>query len=251
MAKAARFGLARILSKRGICSRTVAAQWIRAGRVSVAGEIILDPEQGFPLQQAAIAVDGGLVAVPERRVIMLHKPRGYLVTRSDTRGRRTVYELLPGDCWLAPVGRLDQASSGLLLFANDPSWAQTLLDPESHLCKCYHVQIQPPLEAEQIAALTAGPRIEGVQYQPMQVREIRCGGKTQWLEFQLIEGRNRQIRRLLASQDRKVLRLLRIAIGTLTLGSLRPGEWRELTPEEIPETSTNGPGRMRWIDSHQ
>ena len=228
-----RFGLARILSKRGLCSRTTAAEWVRAGRVSVAGEIITDPEQGFLLHQAAITVDGALVAAPERRVLLLHKPHGYLVTRSDTQGRRTIYELIPGDGWLAPVGRLDQASSGVLLLTNDPAWAQTLLDPESHLPKRYHVQIRPPLAAEQIATLAAGPQIEGVQYRPMDIREIRCGGKTQWLEFMLIEGRNRQIRRLLDNQGRIVLRLIRIAIGTLELGTLRPGEWRELSAQEI------------------
>ncbi|MEY2340553.1 pseudouridine synthase [Acidithiobacillus sp. IBUN Pt1247-S3] len=232
-APARRFGLARILSKRGLCSRTVAAQWVRAGRVTVAGKIITDPEQGFPLDQAAIAIDRHLVTSNERRVIVLHKPRACLVTRSDDQGRQTIYELLPQDQWLAPIGRLDQASSGLLLLSNDPAWAQTLLDPDSHVPKRYHVQIRPPLGAEQVATLAAGPVIDGIPARPMKITEIRCGGKTQWLEFTLTEGRNRQIRRLLASQGCAVLRLIRVAIGPLELGALRPGEWRELSLREM------------------
>jgi len=234
-----RFGLARILSKRGLCSRTQAAEWIRAGRVTVAGRCILDPEQGFPLDQDAIAVDG--VAAPltsRRRVLLLHKPRGYLVTRHDQHGRRTIYDLLPDGDWLAPVGRLDQASSGLLLLSNDPTWAQTILDPERHVPKKYHVQVRPPLAAEQRAYLAAGVVLDGIRYRPVEIRELRCGGKTQWLEFVLQEGKNRQIRRLLESQGCEVLRLIRVAIGTLTLGDLAAGQWRELTPTEIDRLSS-------------
>ena len=228
-----RFGLARILSKRGFCSRTVAAQWIREGRVRVDGEIILDPEQGFPLDQEPITVAGEIVTKPKRQVILLHKPRGYLVTREDSKDRQTVYDLLPDDLWLAPIGRLDQASSGVLLFTNDPAWAQGLLDPETHLVKRYHVQIRPPLTASQIATLARGVTVDEISYRPMKIAELRCGGKTQWLEFALTEGRNRQIRRLLASQGSAVLRLIRIAIGPVELGPLAPGAWRELSKSEI------------------
>ena len=228
-----RFGLARILSKRGFCSRTVAAQWIREGRVRVDGEIILDPEQGFPLDQAPITVAGEIVTKPKRQVILLHKPCGYLVTREDSKDRQTVYDLLPDDLWLAPIGRLDQASSGVLLFTNDPAWAQGLLDPETHLVKRYHVQIRPPLTASQIATLARGVTVDEISYRPMKIAELRCGGKTQWLEFALTEGRNRQIRRLLASQGSAVLRLIRIAIGPVELGPLAPGAWRELSKSEI------------------
>jgi 23S rRNA pseudouridine2605 synthase len=164
---------------------------------------------------------------------MLHKPRTYLVTRCDDRGRPTIYDLLPVDDWLAPIGRLDQASSGLLLLSNDPAWGQQILDPERHLRKRYHVQIRPSLATERLAFLAAGPELAGVRYRPMEIRELRCGGKTQWLEFVLQEGKNRQIRRLLESQGCEVLRLIRVAIGPLLLGDLRAGQWRELTSEEI------------------
>ena len=239
-----RFGLARILSKRGFCSRTQAAEWIRAGRVSVDGRRVTDPEQGFPLDQEAIVVDGAVAVVPRsQKVLLLHKPRGYLVTRCDDRTRPTIYDLLPNGEWLAPVGRLDQASSGLLLLSNDPAWAQELLDPASHMPKRYHVQLRPPLSYEELDYLAAGPELDGVRYRPMEIAMLRCGGKTQWLEFVLREGKNRQIRRLLESLNREVLRLIRVAIGPVALGDVAVGQWRELTAAEISSLAL--PSRRR------
>ena len=226
------FGLARILSKTGVCSRTVAAEWIRAGRVEVDGRRVHNPEARFALSGPKICVDGIEVTASTRRVLLLHKPRGVLTTRRDEKGRATVYDLLPKSPWLAPVGRLDQASSGLLLFSNDPHWAQQLLDPDQHVAKTYHVQIRPPLSTGTIAQLAADSALDGEPCLPMQISELRCGGKTQWLEFILQEGRNRQIRRLLAACDREVLRLIRVAVGNLTLGELRAGEWRWLHSDE-------------------
>ncbi|MBU2833094.1 pseudouridine synthase [Acidithiobacillus ferriphilus] len=226
------FGLARILSKTGLCSRTVAAEWIRAGRVEVDGRRVHDPEARFALSGPKICVDGIEVTASTRRVLLLHKPRGVLSTRRDEKGRATVYDLLPKSPWLAPVGRLDQASSGLLLFSNDPHWAQQLLDPDQHVAKTYHVQIRPPLSASAAAQLATNPTLDGKPCLPLRIRELRCGGKTQWLEFILQEGRNRQIRRLLAASDTEVLRLLRVAVGNLPLGALRPGEWRWLRSDE-------------------
>ncbi|MHB0871884.1 MAG: pseudouridine synthase [Acidithiobacillus ferrooxidans] len=240
---APRFGLARILSKVGLCSRTVAVEWIRAGRVEVDGRRILDPEARFPLSGPGIRIDGLDITASTRQVLLLHKPRGVLTTRQDERGRATVYDLLPGSPWLAPVGRLDQASSGLLLFSNDPHWAQRLLDPDQHVAKTYHVQIRPPLSTDTVVQLAADSVLDGEPCLPMQIRELRCGGKTQWLEFILQEGRNRQIRRLLAACDREVLRLIRVAVGNLPLGELRAGEWRWLHSGEeelLRQTPTPG-----------
>ena len=193
---------------------------------------IHDPEARFALSGPKICVDGIEVTASARQVLLLHKPRGVLTTRQDEKGRATVYDLLPKSPWLAPVGRLDQASSGLLLFSNDPYWAQQLLDPDQHVAKTYHVQIRPPLSASAASQLAAGSVLDGEHCLPMQIRELRCGGKTQWLEFILQEGRNRQIRRLLAACDREVLRLIRVAVGNLPLGELRPGEWRWLRSNE-------------------
>ncbi|WP_414041976.1 pseudouridine synthase [Acidithiobacillus sp. M4-SHS-6] len=163
---------------------------------------------------------------------MLHKPRGIVSTRADEKGRPTVYDFLPSEQWLAPIGRLDQASSGLLLFSNDPAWAQQLLDPGQHIPKTYHVQIRPPLSPDILQHMARHSVLDGRPCLPMQIRELRCGGKTQWLEFTLEEGRNRQIRRLLQAVDAQVLRLIRVSMGNLTLGNLASGQWRWLQPDE-------------------
>lgn len=224
--------LERILSKRGLSSRSEAAEWITAGRVRVDGEVIRDPERRFPLTGIRVCIDDQDRGSAARRCLMLHKARGYVTTHRDERGRPTVYDLIPREPWLIPVGRLDQASEGLLLFSNDTLWAQRLLDPASHVAKTYHVQVRPPLDAASREVLAAGPLLDGRPCLPMGVRELRCGGKTQWLEMVLREGRNRQIRRLLAARGVTVLRLLRVAIGGLRLGDLRAGQWRWLDAGE-------------------
>ncbi len=226
------YGLARILSKMGFCSRNMAAEWIRAGRVAVNDQVIQDPEARFSLHLTRIQVDGQTWQRQDRKILMLHKPRGVVTTRRDEHDRATVYDLLPPEQWLAPVGRLDQASSGLLLFCNDPQWAQQLLNPDQHVNKTYHVQIRPPLAAETIGHIAENAHLDGSACRPMRIREIRCGGKTQWLEFILQEGRNRQIRRLLQAVDAEVLRLIRVGIGDLALGNLPSGQWRWLDPQE-------------------
>ncbi len=239
------YGLARILSKWGICSRTVAEAWIRAGRVCVNGRVESHPDRRHPLHGIRIEVDGRPVEPLARRVLMLNKPRGYLVTRLDSGDRKTVYDLIPPEPWLFPVGRLDQASSGLLLLANDPVWADRILVPGGHVPKTYHVQVSPPLLPEVVSALAAGPILDGHPCLPMDIRELRCGGRTQWLEFVLQEGRNRQIRRLVALQPSEVLRLVRVAIGPLPLGGLCPGEWRWLTEGEVRQLEGARPSHCR------
>jgi len=165
---------------------------------------------------------------------MLNKPRGYVTTASDERGRETVYALLAGAAlpWLAPVGRLDKASEGLLLMTNDSVWAARVTAPESHLDKTYHVQIDRLPDAALLDALRDGVDENGERLAVKAVRELRRGEKTAWLEIVLDEGRNRQIRRLLAALGVGVLRLVRVAIGTLELGSLRKGETRPLDAAE-------------------
>ena len=229
-----RHGLARVLSKLGVCSRTQAQALIRAGRVRVDGRIVLDPEAPTDAQRAGITVDGAAVGAAGKVYVMLNKPRGYVTTASDEHGRDTVYTLLQGvDLpWLAPVGRLDKASEGLLLFTNDSAWAARLTDPASHLDKIYHVQIDALPDAELLQRLRTGSDDSGEQLSAKSVRELRRGGKNAWLEIVLDEGRNRQIRRLLAACGIEVLRLVRVAIGPLMLGDLARGKWRVLTAEE-------------------
>ncbi|KFN49677.1 hypothetical protein P873_09930 [Arenimonas composti TR7-09 = DSM 18010] len=223
-----------MLSKFGLCSRTQAAEWVRGGRVAVAGRIVRDPD--FPVSpgQAAITVDGLPVTAAERIVIALNKPRGLVTTARDEQGRDTVYRCLDGAGlpWLAPVGRLDKASEGLLLLANDPQWAAAVTDPDSGPDKTYHVQVDAVPDAALLAALQAGIEDAGEFLAAKSVRPLRSGGRTAWLEIVLDEGRNRQIRRLLAAFDIGVLRLVRVAIGDVLLGELAKGGWRRLSAAE-------------------
>jgi 23S rRNA pseudouridine2605 synthase len=230
-----RHGVVRVISKLGVGSRTRAAEWVREGRVRVNGRVTLDPE--FPVRQGVdrISIDGRESAPVARVVLMLNKPRGLVTTTQDEKGRATVYSCfadadLP---WVAPVGRLDKASEGLLLFSNDPPWAARITDPESGPSKTYHVQINRLPEAALLAQIERGAVVDGEPLSVRSVRTLRSGDKNAWLEIMLDEGRNRHIRRLLEAFDVSVLRLVRVAIGSLSLGELAKGEWRMLEQKEI------------------
>lgn len=229
-----RHGLARALSKRGICSRSEAARWIAAGRVSVGGQVIRDPE--FPTSEDTdIDVDGTRLAAARRCYVVLNKPRGLVTTTADERGRDTVYRCFDGAAlpWLAPVGRLDKASEGLLLFCNDPEWAALITDPARGPNKTYHVQVDRVPDAALPASLVGGVEFSAGRLHAASARLLRSAEKTAWLEIVLEEGRNRQIRRLLDAFDVGVLRLVRVAIGPLVLGDLPKGAWRMLEEPEI------------------
>ncbi len=230
-----RHGLARALSKLGLCSRTEAVGWITAGRVSVDGRTVRDAE--FPVVRGVqrIALDGLDIGQSERRYVMLNKPRGLVTTAKDDQARETVYRCfdnadLP---WLAPAGRLDKASEGMLLFSNDPEWAARITDPATGPDKTYHVQIDRIPDAALLARLQEGVAWEGERLGAKSVRLLRHGAKNAWLEIALDEGRNRQIRRLLAAFGIGTLRLIRVAIGELALGELPKGHWRTLTAAEV------------------
>ena len=240
----ANVSLARALSKLGVCSRRQAEDLVVAGRVAVNGAVRREPSLRVDPAHDQLAVDGRRVGAAQRVYLVLNKPRGLVTTRSDPRGRDTVYSCLAeaGLPFVSPVGRLDQASEGLLLFTNDTRWAAVLLDPASHLDKTYHVQIDRVADVELLARLQrgvdapvaaarggAGARERlGVK----RVRLLRAGSRTSWLEIVLDEGRNRHIRRLLAVLGVEVRRLVRVAIGPLPLGALPKGSARPLTDEE-------------------
>lgn len=234
-----RYGLARVLSKRGLCSRTQAAQWIRDGRVAVAGRVILDPEHPTSPDETTISVDGAPLVETAAIHLMLNKSRGLVTTTTDERGRDTVYRCFDGAGlgWIAPVGRLDKASEGLLLFSNDPQWAARITDPRSGPDKTYHVQVNTIPEPALLAALVAGIDADGERLAAKSAQLLRAGEKNAWLEIVLDEGRNRQIRRLLSAFDMEVLRLVRVAIGDLALGELPKGQWRMLTAAEAASLS--------------
>jgi 23S rRNA pseudouridine2605 synthase len=173
---------------------------------------------------------------------MLNKPRGLTTTRCDEQGRDTVYRCLEGSDlpWLAPVGRLDRASEGLLLFSNDPAWAAALLSPAAEVDKTYHVQIDRPGDAALLTRIQAGATIAGEHLSCKALRVLRSGEQNCWLEIVLDEGRNRQIRRLLEAFGIKVLRLVRVAIGPIALGQLPKGQWRRLHDDEVSRLDQRG-----------
>ncbi len=235
---APRYGVARVISKLGLGSRTQAAQWVREGRVRVNGRLVNDAQ--FPVRQDVdrITVEGQH-QTPERLVIMLNKPRGLVTTTQDEQGRATVYSCLAAASlpWLAPVGRLDKASEGLLLFSNDPAWAACVTDPATGPDKTYHVQIDRLADASLLESLRRGVSLQGEHLRAKSAQNLRSGEKHAWLEIGLDEGRNRQIRRLLAVFDVSVLRLVRVAVGSLLLGDLPRGQWRALSEAEIQALS--------------
>lgn len=191
------------------------------------------------LGQDKIEVDGREIRAAERAYWMLNKPRGVVTTASDEKGRETVYDYMgEGRGWLAPVGRLDKASEGLLLLTNDSEWAARVLDPAGHVAKTYHVQIAALADEVLLQTLRRGVRDGGDLLRVQLVRELRRGKRNSWLEIVLHEGKNRQIRRMLGTLGVEVSRLVRVAIGGLTLGDLAKGSCRELTAEEKSSIDT-------------
>lgn len=230
-----KYGLARVLSKRGLCSRSQAEQWIRAGRVSVDGRTVRDPHHPTPIDQLRIVVDGDAAEPVESVYIAFNKPRGLLVSAADEQGRNTVYTALAAAelPWVGPVGRLDKASEGLLLLSNDTTWSAGITAPATHLDKTYHVQVAGQPDESALAAMHTGISDGGELLKARQAKLLRAGEKNAWLEVVLDEGRNRHIRRLLAALGFDVLRLIRVAIGPLPLGDLAKGQWRRLSVDEV------------------
>lgn len=237
-----RHGLARVISKRGACSRSEAERWVLAGRISVEGRVVRDPQ--WPTRmEASIAVDGRQLLRQAPIYIAFNKPRGVVTTASDERGRATVYDALATAelPWLGVVGRLDKASEGLLLLSNDTAWANGITAPASHRTKVYHVQVDQVVSEPLIDAMKAGVRCDGERLRVVEASLLRAGQRHCWLEVVLDEGRNRQIRRLLDALGVNVLRLVRVAIGDVALGDLPKGQWRHLSAAEVAALRPAGP----------
>jgi 23S rRNA pseudouridine2605 synthase len=227
-------GLARVLSKSGYCSRSAARRLIEQGQVRVNGKLVRNPEAPVQPEKDQITVDGELIRTAGRVYLMLNKPGGVVTTASDEKGRETVYSLLAQDIqWLAPAGRLDKASEGLLLLTNDSEWAARITDPTTHVDKTYHVQVAALADQGLLRALTGGVMEGGDLLKAKRANLLRTGAKNCWLEIVLDEGKNRQIRRMFSALGMDVLRLIRVAIGPLQLGGLPKGATRELTPDEV------------------
>ncbi len=234
MNRAKKVGLARTLSKLGFCSRTQAFALIREGKVRLNGATPQNPETPVRVGVDRVEIAGKPVRAAEKIYIVMNKPRGIVTSVADEKGRDTVYSLLPEDeGWLAPVGRLDKASEGLLLLTNDSEWAARITDPAIHLEKSYHVQVIAKADAHLVEALARGVEApKGEVLKAKRVSVLRTGEKNSWLELILEEGKNRQIRRMLEAHGIEVLRLVRVAIGPLQLGKLGKGAYRALHAEE-------------------
>ena len=226
--------LARALSKLGFCSRTQAFALIREGKVTLNGARHSNPSTPVRLGIDRIQVVGLDIASARKLYVLLNKPRGIVTTASDEKGRDTVYSLLPKDLqWVAPVGRLDKASEGLLLLTNDSEWAARITDPATHLDKTYHVQINVVAGPQLIDSLLRGiETAKGETLRAKRARLLRTGEKNSWVELVLDEGKNRQIRRMFDGLGIEVLRLIRVAIGALQLGDLPKAAHRSLPAEE-------------------
>lgn len=226
--------LERALSKLGYCSRGRARELIGDGRVAVNGTVQRSTSFRLQLESDRILVDGRRVRAARPTYLMLNKPRGLVTTASDEQDRDTVYACLtdPTLPWLAPVGRLDMASEGLLLFTNDTRWASRLMDPASKVIKRYHVQIDTLADDGLLEQLEAGVGVGGIQMRAAAARQLRQGSRKSWLEIDLHGGRNRQIRRMMEALGIEVSRLVRVAIGPLELGDLPRGAYRLLTTAE-------------------
>ena len=228
-----RVGVARALSKLGFCSRAAGFELARAGRVRVNGVVRRGPEFPVHLEKDRIDVDGKRVRESQRVYLVLNKPRGVVTTAADEKGRETVYAYLEDSLpWVAPVGRLDKASEGLLLLTNDSEWAGKITAPETHLDKTYHVQIAKVADENVLKSMASGIRTPEGILRVKRASLLRSGDKNSWIEVVLDEGKNRQIRRILERLEVDVLRLVRVQIGPQPLADLKKGEMRHLTADE-------------------
>jgi 23S rRNA pseudouridine2605 synthase len=227
--------LDRVLSRFGLASRSEAREAIVAGRLKVNGRVVRDPDQWVEPGRDTIHFDGARLKRARRIYLLFYKPKGVITSYGDPDNRRTVYEYL-GDLkrWVAPVGRLDKDTSGLLLLTNDTEFADFVTSPESRVAKTYLVKSSGLLSDEVIARLRAGVEMKRGDFaSPESVRRLEDRGKYTWLEIVLVEGKNREVRRMIEAVGFKVLKLVRTRLGPLTLEGLEVGKWRELKPAEV------------------
>ncbi len=229
--------LNRALSKVGIASRAAATRLITEGRVTVDGLVARNPEAPVVPERAQFAIDGRPVARAAWRLVLLNKPRGVVTTRRDPQGRPTVFDLVSGvERHLVAVGRLDLATSGLLLLTTDTRLADRLTDPKNRVARVYTVTVRGELSDEAAASLARGMEIGGERMAADEVTIRKRSRRETHLVVRLHEGRNREIRRLFEALGHEVTSLRRVAFGGLELGPLPPGQWREVGRQELERT---------------
>lgn len=244
--------LERALSKLGLASRTEARALIRDGRVRVDGRPATDPLAPVVPERLRIEIDGRLADRPAPVTVLLHKPRGVVTTRSDPEGRPTVYGCLEGlEAHVVPVGRLDAATTGLLLLTNDTRFADWVTDPANAVPRIYLVTVRGELEDDTARHLQAGVR-DGSEILSARNVEIRKRSRREThLVVELDEGKNREIRRMLSASGHDVTRLKRVSFGGLELGALPPGRWRRVSPGEIRTAFPGAPVRLPGNDEER
>jgi pseudouridine synthase len=226
--------LERVLSKAGAGSRVDARGWIRAGRVTVNGQVVRDPDSWIDMGRDRVRLDGKPLQARERIYLLLYKPTGYLTTYRDPHGRPTVYDLIADlGTFVSPVGRLDLDTSGLLLMTNDNQLAERVTNPASHVPKTYLVKASMRLTDEQLQQLRDGVELTDGPTRRARARRVRDSEKYTHLEITLTEGRNRQVRRMIEALGATVLKLVRVKIGSISIGVLQIGKWRLLTEREV------------------
>jgi 23S rRNA pseudouridine2605 synthase len=238
--------LERALSKLGLASRGEARELIRAGRVRIDGTIETDPLREVVPERLRIEIDGRPSSRAEPLTVLLHKPRGVVTTRFDPEGRPTVYGCLEGlDAHVVPMGRLDAATSGLLLLTNDTRFADWVTDPANEVPRVYLVTVRGELGEETARSLEAGIEESGEILSARKVVVRKRSRRETHLVVELTEGRNREIRRMLAAAGHEVTRLKRVSFGGLELGDLEPGRWRRVPVEEMRRAFPGAPVREK------
>jgi 23S rRNA pseudouridine2605 synthase len=236
--------LARALSKLGLASRSEAARLIVDGAVTVDGRVVRDPARPVVPETARIAVGGVAVAREAPLTLLLHKPRGVVTTRSDPEGRPTVYTVIGNlPHWVAPVGRLDLASTGLLLLTNDTRLSDWLLDPAHAVPRVYIVTVRGELSDDDAGRMAAGVVVSDDRLRAERVEILKRSRRESHARVELVEGKNRELRRLFAAAGHEVTRLKRVAFGGLQLGTLAPGKWRVVPVDELRRAFPSAPIR--------
>lgn len=227
--------LQKILAHAGVASRRVAEQMIREGRVSVNDTVITQLGTKADIHRDTIKVNGKLIVTDVSNVyLMINKPRGYLTTLKDTKGRPIVTDLLEGiPDRVFPIGRLDYDSEGLLLLTNDGDFAHRIQHPKFEITKTYRVKVKGSLSSEERGRIRKGTRLDDGEFTPVNVSIKKLNPGSCWLELTIHEGRNRVIRRFFDTLDHPVTRLIRVAIGDLHLDDLPQGEFRYLQKREV------------------
>lgn len=233
--------LQKVIAQAGLASRRQAEEWISSGRVLVNGVPARLGERADPAVDEVIVNGRKLTVAEEKVTLLLNKPRGYISTLKDPQGRALVTELVADvPQRLFPIGRLDYNTEGLLLLTNDGELSQHLSHPRHHVPKTYLVKVRGQVTEEKLARLRNGIRLSEGLTQPAEVANVRCGRGTGWFEMTIREGRNRQVRRMCEAVDLQVVRLKRLSIGFLTLGTLPTGAYRKLSSQEIARLKKNG-----------